>query len=128
MTSNNRKMSPAELSSAIDALWNGNQSQAARELGLSSSRRIREYLRGDRSIPAGVADDIRATLALFPEGRKTVNPITVICVLQSMMVRNGYKPDMAASSILGAAYGNARAAGLDPVRLINASEADNADT
>lgn len=118
------KMTPDELSSAIEKLWNGNQSQASRELGLSSSRRMREFLSGDRTIPTGVADDIRGMLEMFPTGKKTINPGTVIRVLQSLMVRNGWKPELAAGGILGAACSNARAAGCDVMSLIEGCDND----
>lgn len=117
-------MTPGELKSAIDALWNGNQSQAARELGLSSSRRMREFLAGDRSIPAGVADDITAMLAIFPNGKKNINPGTVVRSLQSILERSGMRPMLAAGAILGAAHANAQSHGCDVDDLIRSACGD----
>ena len=101
------RMTPDELRSAIDKLWNGNQSWASRELGLSSSRRIREFISGDRTIPSGIADDIRNILEVLPTGRKTIEPKIVIRALQSMMVQNGWKTAFAAAGLFGVAGRNA---------------------
>ena len=112
------RMTPDELRSAIDKLWNGNQSWASRELGLSSSRRIREFISGDRTIPSGIADDIRNILEVLPTGRKTIDPKIVIRALQSMMVQNGWKPEFAAAGILGVAVRNAEKCGCDIAELM----------
>lgn len=111
-------MTPNELKSAIDTLWNGNQSQAARELGLSSSRRMREYISGDRTIPQGLIDDVTSMLELFPSGKKSVNPGVVARSLHAMMVKNGWESHLAAAGILGAAVSVAEAAGCDVWQIL----------
>ncbi|GAJ29754.1 hypothetical protein [Acidomonas methanolica] len=96
-----------ELRAAIAVLWNGNQTRAARELGLSSARRIREFLSGARDVPGGVAVDVRAFLAMFPDGTKSVDPRTALSILAAQLVRTGWTEEMAAAAILGAAQAHA---------------------
>lgn len=61
--SNKRKHGVAELRAAGEALY-GNQWQTdlSRALGLSDARRLRQWLHGDRPIPAGVWADICSLL------------------------------------------------------------------
>lgn len=49
------------------------QTELARALGLSSARRVRQWLSGERGIPAGVWDDLDA---LVKERRAELSRIT----------------------------------------------------
>lgn len=113
-------MTSDEFLSAIIALWprHGSQTRAAEYLGVQSSR-VREWLRGARPIPDGVAVDLRDLLARFPGGVVEVNPRESIAQLQRQMVSAGWAADLAAAGILGAAWGNARIAmGDDAARAL----------
>lgn len=101
-------MTPDELRAAIETLWpgHGNQTRAAEYLGVGSSR-IREWLRGARKIPDGVAADLRYLLARFPDGVRVADPMQAIETLQRQMMTAGWTEAEAAAGILGAAWGNA---------------------
>ena len=54
-----RKYGVAELRKVGEALFGNRwQTDLARALGLSSPRRVRQWLAGDRSIPVGIWDDL----------------------------------------------------------------------
>lgn len=68
-----RKYGVAELRKVGEALF-GNQWQTdlARALGLSSPRRVRQWLAGDRSIPVGIWDDL---CTLLQQRKQTIESV-----------------------------------------------------
>lgn len=52
------RMNEIELMAAIDEFWEGNQTLASKALGLSSPRRMREYLSGQIRVPRRVQNQI----------------------------------------------------------------------
>lgn len=113
-------MTPQELSLAVDTFWNGSISLAARELRLKTTRRLREYLAGESAIPVGIEQEIAEIRKIFPSGKKEVNAMTAISILQEMLVQRGWDKKRAGEYILGVAIVNARAAGFDPALLSEA--------
>lgn len=106
-------MTPNEFRTAIETLWpgHGGQTRAAEYWSIRSSR-IREYLSGARPVPGWLAGEIAALLKLFPDGIRQVDPRRVIELMHEGLGGD----DMAAASILGAAWANAvRTMGRDAV-------------
>lgn len=106
------EMTGSELREAIDLLWNGNQSQAARDLEVDP-RRIRAFLTDPektswRRIPIKTAETVRDLVQMFPNGRNTIDPRTGIQVMHGSLTSGIYSDSMAAGAILGAAMANAR--------------------
>ena len=68
-----RKYGVAELRKVGEALF-GNQWQTdlSRALGLSSPRRVRQWLAGDRSIPVGIWDDL---CTLLQQRKQTIESV-----------------------------------------------------
>lgn len=114
-------MTRDELAAAINVLWGGNQSRAARDLGINP-RAIRSYLTDPannsyRTIPAGVARDVKSLLEQFPTGILDIDPRKTISMLQQQMQGMGWTTSEAAGAILGAAVANAvREVGDDMTR------------
>lgn len=111
-------MTNDEFAAAIKSLWprHGGQTRAAEYLGVGSAR-VREWMRGPRPVPAGVAADLRDLLDRFPNGVVDVDPRENIAHLQRQMLSAGWDEEMAAAGILGAAWDNARRAmGEDAAR------------
>lgn len=113
-------MTTDELRTAIETLWpgHGGQTRAAEYLGLKTSRRIREYLSGERGVPEWVARDIGALLAQFPGGAPAVDPSTTIRILHEQMQQAKWDAKSSAAGILGAAYALATEVLGDDARLL----------
>lgn len=102
-------MTNDELRTAIETLWPGHgaQTKAANAVQISS-RRIREYISGERAVPQWLADEIGGLLQMFPEGVKDIDPTKSIAVLQQQMTGAGWTPAEAAVAIVSAAAANAK--------------------
>lgn len=101
-------MTRDELYTAVDTLWHGNQSAAARDLGISL-RSMQAALTDPanssyRAINDGAAAEIRDLLAQFPGGIPQVDPRKTAGILHGMMQRAGWSAAQSAGAILGAAW------------------------
>lgn len=102
-------MTNDEFRTAIETLWpgHGSQTRAAEHFGISS-RRVREFVSGERNVPQGVADELADLAAMFPDGVRTVNPPRALAILHQAMRRAGWTDDQSAAAILGASMALAR--------------------
>lgn len=116
-------MTRDELYTAVDILWHGNQSAAARDLGISLrslQAALTDPANGSyRVLNDGAAAEIRDLLAQFPGGIPQVDPRKTAAILHDMMQRAGWPADQSAGAILGAAWAIAvRELGEDGARLV----------
>ncbi len=105
-------MTRDELYAAIDTLWGGNQSRAARDLNIKP-RTMRAALTSPdnssyRALKPSIAGEIRDLLEQFPDGVRSVDPRRSLAVLHDHMRRAGWTDGQAAAAILGAATALAR--------------------
>ncbi|SIT74842.1 hypothetical protein [Pontibaca methylaminivorans] len=93
----------------IEQIWpaHGSQTRAAEYLEVNSSR-IREWIRGARPVPDGVAAEIQSLAEQFPGGIRDVDPRRTIAILHQQMLAAGWTAAESAAGILGAAAYNAR--------------------
>lgn len=105
-------MKPEQLRAAIDRIWGGNQSQAARDLGVDP-RRIRAFLTDPenpswRKIPDTLGDDVMGFLASIPEGKTNVDVQRALTFLHNRLVSAGLSEAVAASQIAAVAMSRLR--------------------
>lgn len=100
-------MDRSELRQAIEVLWGGNQSRAARDLGINPATIRRALTDPSNSsyspLNDGLASEIRNLLDQFPSGVSMTDPRQSLRILHEKMQRDGWTGAQSAASILGAA-------------------------